>query len=54
MTATRIDPGMTTNATCRERWPECRAFGYDSRCCRFPRACTAGLEPVADDSREEG
>ncbi len=26
---------------CVERWPECSTFGYDPRCCRFPKSCSA-------------
>ena len=27
--------------TCVEQWPECVSFGYDPRCCRFPKSCSA-------------
>lgn len=26
---------------CVEAWPECYTFGYDPRCCRFPKSCSA-------------
>jgi hypothetical protein len=26
---------------CVEAWPECREGGYDPRCCRFPKSCSA-------------
>jgi hypothetical protein len=25
---------------CVEAWPECWTFGYDPRCCRFPKSCS--------------
>ena len=27
---------------CVKVWPECETFGYDPRCCRFPKSCSAG------------
>ena len=27
---------------CVKAWPECETFGYDPRCCRFPKSCSAG------------
>lgn len=26
---------------CVENWPECWTGGYDPRCCRFPKSCSA-------------
>lgn len=26
---------------CVENWPECYTMGYDPRCCRFPKSCSA-------------
>lgn len=28
---------------CVERWPDCYTTGYDPRCCRFPKSCSAGV-----------
>jgi len=30
---------------CVEAWPECESFGYDPRCCRFPKSCSAEAGP---------
>jgi hypothetical protein len=26
---------------CVEQWPGCYTGGYDPRCCRFPKSCSA-------------
>lgn len=28
---------------CVKAWPECESFGYDPRCCRYPKSCSAGI-----------
>lgn len=28
---------------CIENWPECYSGGYDPRCCRFPKSCSAAI-----------
>jgi len=28
---------------CVEAWPECHTFGYDPRCCRFPKSCSCEI-----------
>ena len=33
--------------SCVERWPECESFGYDPRCCRFPKSCSC-LVPASE------
>lgn len=30
---------------CVETWPECYEGGYDPRCCRFPKSCSADVYP---------
>lgn len=34
--------------SCVEAWPEAASGGYDPRCCRFPKSCSA---TVYDESR---
>lgn len=31
----------TREPSCVENWPECYSGGYDPRCCRFPKSCSA-------------
>lgn len=34
---------------CAARWPGAHSFGYDPRCCRFPKSCSATLvEEITD------
>lgn len=28
---------------CAAAWPEAHSFGYDPRCCRFPKSCSATI-----------
>lgn len=37
--------------TCVSNWPECHTFGYDPRCCRFPKSCSAGTVHVEEVSQ---
>lgn len=41
---------------CVENWPEAETGGYDPRCCRFPKSCSADVydpERVSDDDLEQ-
>jgi hypothetical protein len=29
--------------SCVDNWPECHSGGYDPRCCRFPKSCSASI-----------
>lgn len=33
---------------CIEAWPECADGDHDPRCCRFPKSCSEGREPVVE------
>lgn len=40
---------------CVEAWPECETMGYDPRCCRFPKSCSATVydeQYVSEDDLE--
>lgn len=41
------------NRECIARWPECESGAYDPRCCRFPKSCSADIEPERTEAREQ-
>jgi len=44
-----IEP-VRRDPVCVEAWPECFSFGYDPRCCRFPKSCSADIvDPLPDE-----
>lgn len=46
--ASRPPPGARISSYCAERWPEAHSFGYDPRCCRFPKSCSATIIEQGD------
>jgi hypothetical protein len=59
-----LPPPKRRIRACMEAWPECYTGGYDPRCCRFPKSCSATsydpeqvtdeyLEPAATTPAEE-
>lgn len=32
---------------CVKAWPGCHSFGFDPKCCRFPKSCSAGAVRLA-------
>lgn len=38
---------------CVREWPECETFGYDPRCCRFPKSCSCDCYDPATVNPED-
>ena len=46
------EPPMSSdgrNPACVEAWADCESFGYDPRCCRFPKTCSCDCTVEAID-----
>lgn len=39
-------PEDKRDPNCVEAWPDCWTGGYDPRCCRFPKSCSADVYEV--------